>query len=45
MNNMPAMGNGPATGSVTFRAALPEGDIDCFRVTVPMGASIRAQTE
>jgi len=44
MNNMPAMGNGPATGSVTFRAALPEGDVDCFRVTVPMGASIRAQT-
>lgn len=43
-NNTPAMGNGPVTASTVFRAALPEGDVDCFRVTVPMGASIRAQT-
>lgn len=43
-NNTPAMGNGPVTMSTTFRAALPDGDEDCFRVTVPMGASIRAET-
>lgn len=43
-NNAPAMGNGPVTMSTVFRAALPEGDTDCFRVTVPMGGSIRAQT-
>lgn len=44
MNNTPMAGNGPVTTSTVFRGALPEGDIDCFRVTVPMGASIRAQT-
>ncbi|MFO0629543.1 MAG: hypothetical protein U0325_28465 [Polyangiales bacterium] len=45
MNNTPMMGNGPVTASTVFSAALPANDVDCFRVTVPAGASIRAETQ
>lgn len=44
-NNTATTGNAPATGSIVYSAALmPMTDIDCFRVTVPMGASLRVQT-
>jgi hypothetical protein len=44
-NNMAAMGNGPVTTTTIFRGAIMPGtDVDCFRVTVPMGATLTAFT-
>ena len=44
-NNAPAMGNGPVTATTIFRGAIMPGtDVDCFRVTVPMGATLTAFT-
>lgn len=44
-NNTATTGNAPATASIVYSAALmPMTDIDCFRVTVPMGASLRVST-
>jgi hypothetical protein len=44
-NNAPAMGNGPVTATTIFRGAIMPGtDTDCFRVTVPMGATLTAYT-
>ncbi|MFO0610084.1 MAG: hypothetical protein U0324_43395 [Polyangiales bacterium] len=44
-NNAHAMGNGPVTTTTIFRGAImPGDDIDCYRVTIPAGATITAFT-
>lgn len=43
-NNTPAMANPTVTRSTTFTGAITQDDQDCFNVTVPANASIRATT-
>ncbi len=43
-NNTPTAAQGPVTESGIFRASLTAGDVDCFRVRAPMGASLYVET-
>lgn len=43
-NNTPAMPQAAVTSSTVFTGALPDGDTDCYSVTVPAGTTIFAET-
>lgn len=45
-NNTPATGQGPATASAIYRGAITASTdtVDCYRVRVPMGASLYVET-